>query len=83
MKGNNCCLTDYITKINIGTHSDIYELVWFKLRMMIDTTEHCVLTAVHVTLILIQGHREAGKETFSAKYVSKVLVGFGWNLACY
>ena len=31
-------------------HSDVYESIWFKLDMMIDTTELYILITVYVTL---------------------------------
>ena len=30
----------------VGMHSDVYELIWFKLSVMIDTTELYILILV-------------------------------------
>ena len=37
IRGNNCCSTNCQKKFNIGMHSDIYEFIWFKLGLLIDT----------------------------------------------
>ena len=42
-------------------HLDIYEPVWFKLGMMIETIELYSLSPVYVTLTFIQAHRDARK----------------------
>ena len=35
-KGNMCSFTDYIKKLQTGLYLDVYELLWFKLGLMID-----------------------------------------------
>ena len=44
------------TKIHVVVHSDVYELIWFKRRMTIDTIDQYILILVYVTYTLIQGH---------------------------
>ena len=64
IKGNNCCFTDCIKKKKkkLRWHAfENYEPMWFKLGLEIDTTELYILILVYVTLILIQGHRNARK----------------------
>ena len=39
-------------------HSDIYDPVWFKLGIMIDTLELYIFILIYVALILIQGYRD-------------------------
>ena len=34
---------DSIKKISVGMHSDVCELVWFKLDIVIDASEPCIL----------------------------------------
>ena len=48
MKGND-----------IGVYSDIYEVIWFKLGIMIDTIVPCILILVYVVLTLFQGYGDA------------------------
>ena len=40
-------------------HSDMYESIWFKISLKINTIELHILMLVHVILTLIQGHRNA------------------------
>ena len=47
---------------DIGMHSDAHEPLWFKLGMIIDTTERLSLILNSVILTLIQGHRD-GRNT--------------------
>ena len=64
IKGNNCCFTDCIKQKTkkLRWHAfENYEPMWFKLGLEIDTTELYILILVYVTLILIQGHRNARK----------------------
>ena len=47
-------------------------VVWFKLDMIIDTNElHFFLYKYEWALPLIQGYRDAGKQNFCAKYLTK------------
>ena len=55
--------------------SDIYEPIWFKLDMMIDTTKLYILMLVYLTLTLIQGQGGARKQT---AFVSVILYSFQW-----
>ena len=48
--------------LNVGMHSDIYEQIWFKLGMMIATTEFCIFSTGVSGLTLIQGHRVVRKQ---------------------
>ena len=41
--------------LNVGMHSDVWEPVWTKLSMMIDTIELYSLILVHLILTFIQG----------------------------
>ena len=43
-------------------HSDIYELIWCKLWVIIDSTALYILILVRVTLNLIEGHGDARKQ---------------------
>ena len=63
VQGNNCCSTDCMKKCWLfhDMHSVIYELIWFKLGMMVDTTEVYILILVWVTLTSIRGHRDVRK----------------------
>ena len=67
---------------NVSMLSDIYKPVWFKLSMMIDTTEHYILILFYVTLTFIQGHRDARKQQLLHNLSSTAIKGFGWNLVC-
>ena len=40
-------------------HSDVYEMIWVKLCMMIDAIELNILMQVFVTLTLIRGNTAA------------------------
>ena len=52
--------------------------------MMIDSTGLCILILVRLTLSLIQGHRDAGKEkNFCANYLPKLLVDSEGIFACF
>ena len=46
-------------KTTVDSYSLVYEPVWFKLGMMIETSKICLLILVFVTLALIQGHMDA------------------------
>ena len=52
IKANKCCFLTASEGINVGMHLDIYELIWFKLGVMIDITELYTLILVCVTLTL-------------------------------
>ena len=65
-KGNSCRFVIFVffavsENFNVGMHSDIYESIWFKLGMLIDTIELCILIIIYVTLTLMQDHRYARK----------------------
>ena len=45
-KGNNCCFTACIERLNISRHSRVCESIWFKISMTIDTIVLCVLKLV-------------------------------------
>ena len=38
-KESNCCLTDSVLEHKVAMLWDIYEAIWFKLGVMLDTTE--------------------------------------------
>ena len=64
--------------INVGIHLDIYEPSWFKLSMMIDTTELYILMLVSLTLTMIQAHRVARKKkNFCASYLPRLWMDVG------
>ena len=46
IKKNNCCFTDRQQNFNAGMHSDVYEWITFKLRVIIDEFELCILILV-------------------------------------
>ena len=60
-------------------HSDIYELIWFELCMMIETAKLYILILVYVTLTLIQGYRDARKDRLYSNCLPKSLMGLVWN----
>ena len=62
-------------------HLDIYELILFKLGMMIDTTMLC--GASQRTLTLSQGHRDVRKQKHLCQASIKVLYQFEWNLVYF
>ena len=47
-------------KVNVGMHLNVYELIWFKLGMMIDTKELYMFILVRLTMTLFQGHMGRG-----------------------
>ena len=58
-----------------GMHSDIYELIWFKLGLVIDTAELCMMTLGLVILTIIQGHRDAREQKLlcHSSYLTKII----------
>ena len=60
-KGNDSCFTDCVKDLNVGMHLDVYEWIWFKLGMMIDTIVLYILILIKLTLPLIQGHKSPRK----------------------
>ena len=58
-------------------HLDIYESVWFKLGMVIDTIVLYILT-----LTLIQSHRSVRKQKLLHQLSKKNFNRFEWNLIC-
>ena len=64
-------------------HSNIYELTWFKLGLIIpDTSKLHLFKLVCVTLSFVQGHGDARKEQLLSQLSPKVVNGFGWDLTC-
>ena len=59
-------------------HSDIYEMSWFKLGMMIDTVEP--FFSPYTSLIKLQGYRSARKQTLLRQLPHKILNRCGLNL---
>ena len=57
-------------------HSDVFEVIWFKLEMMIDTTYPHVLIPVLVILALIYGQSGKKKQKFLHQICYKVLNTF-------
>ena len=58
--------------ISVGIYLDIYNFIWFRLVMMIDTTDLYILILVSVTLSLILGHRHImWKQNFCTNYLQK------------
>ena len=47
---------------NVGMHSDVYELIWFKFSMIIDTIVLYILILVRITLTFTEGHRSMRKQ---------------------
>ena len=41
-RGMNAILLTASEEIDVGMHSDIYEPIWIKLYMIIDSIEHCM-----------------------------------------
>ena len=66
---------------NTGMHL-VYEPVWCKLGMMIDTIELYSLILVGVILTFIGGHRCARKWKLQHQLSHQVRAGFEWNLVC-
>ena len=66
---------------NFGMHSHVYESIWFKVGMMIDTIELYILILTLLILTLIQGHRSTKKKKVLFQLSHKVFTLFGWNLA--
>ena len=59
---------------------DIYQSVWFKIGMMIDTSVLCILILVSLTFSFIQGHRSVKKQKPLCQLSHKVFNWFEWNL---
>ena len=57
---------------NVGMHSDVPELIWFKLGLMIVTIVLYSLILVLLTLTLIQGHMSARKQKLLHQVSRKV-----------
>ena len=53
-------------------HSDIYELICFRLGLMIHGTELYIFILIFVTLTFIQDHRDARKQRLSICYLPKL-----------
>ena len=54
-------VTDCVRKLQFFMHLDVYEPVWFKCGMIIDTMECYIFVCVKVILTFIQGHRSVRK----------------------
>ena len=64
-------------------HSEIYEPIWSKLLMMIDTFVLYISLLVLAILTFIQGHRDARKVEFVCQLFHKFVNGFEWKLVCF
>ena len=73
------CFTDCVKNFNVGMHSDIYQWIWFKLGMMIDTIVLYILILVYLTLTFIQGHWSVRKQQLLSQLCHKVFIWFEWN----
>ena len=80
IKRNRALLFYWLHQKNFDIHVDIYELICFKVHVMIDTTKH--FDASLCNLDFIQGHGCARKQKLLCLLFPKVLNGFGWDLAC-
>ena len=56
---------------NVGMHSDVYEMICFKVGMVVDTIKHYILKLVCVTLNFIQDHRNARTEKTLAPVIAQ------------
>ena len=65
---------------NVGICLDIYESVWFKGGVIIDTFELYILTVGYVTLTMIQGHRSVRKQKLLCQLSHKIYNPFARNL---
>ena len=85
-RGSNLCFTDCIKKTkntcNVGMHSEIYIQKWFKLGLMINTTELHIIMLVCVTLTLIQGRGMQERKKLLCQLSPMVINGLRWNCAC-
>ena len=82
-EGRNCCFADCIQEnFNVDMHLDVYESIWFRFGLMIDTILLYILIVVllTLTLTLIQGHRRARKQNFRCPLPHKVFSGSEWNV---
>ena len=70
-----------LKNFKIGIHSDIYKPTGFKRGMMIGITKLNILILFHVTLTLIEGRRNTGKQRFLCLLTPKVFYGFSCDLA--
>ena len=61
-------------------HSGVYEWIWFKLGLMIDTNVLYILILALLTLTLVQGHMSVRKQKFMCQFSHKVFNRFQWNL---
>ena len=68
-------------KKDVGMLLDVYELIWFKLGLTIDTIERYFLVQVQLNLTLIKSNRSARKRKLLCKLSHEVFDRFGWNLA--
>ena len=62
--------------LNDGMHSEVYESVWSKLGMIIDTVALYILILLWLALTLIQGHRSARKQKLLPQLSHKVFNQF-------
>ena len=68
---------------NVGMHSNVYEWIWFRLGMMIDTVQLYIMILVLLTLTLIQSHRSARKQKPIHQLSHKVFSWCRWNLVYF
>ena len=76
-RGTTAVLLTVSKNFIVDMHSDVWELIWFKLGMMIDTVKFDILVLVYVALTMIQGHRSARKQKRLWQLSHKVCNRFG------
>ena len=64
-------LTAY-ENFNAGRHSDVCQMGWFKLDVMIDTTRFNTLMLILVIVTFIKGHRDARTQKLLCQLSLKV-----------
>ena len=82
-KGNNCCFIDCFKNFNVGMHSDVYESIWFKLGMMIDTVVLYILILVKLTWPWFKVTGMLESKIFCANYLTKCSVDLNWIWKCW
>ena len=74
-----------LNSFSVGMHLDVYDTIWFKLGLIIDTVEHHILMLIWLTLTFIQGHisaRNFRKQKTSVWMISQSFLLIWWNLVC-
>ena len=61
-------------KSNVGMFLDIYELIWFKVGVMVDAIVLNIFVLIWLTLTLIQGHMNARKQKLLRQFSTKFSV---------